>query len=307
LSKSPVKKEAIDKMVYDQGDKLYNLAAHIVENGLNTNDRVQVTTSNHDKTKYNVLEGNRRIVTLKLLNNPDLIDSGKYSSLKNKFRKLHEKSKAHPITEIECTLYDDPAEADKWIKQKKIQKEKNKHSLLKVGFSTFFLNRTNRSGILNAGIIGGRQQTGKWKIDARYNKSVLINRIERIALYKNKFELHNSDAIELVRDLLKTLPAKTLFYFDPPYYLKGKGLYLNYYGDKDHQQIATEISKVNKQKWILTYDNVQPIKQLYNNYRQVKYTLNYSAAKANKGEEVMIFSNNIYIVKHPVLTCSRIV
>jgi len=207
-----------------------------------------------------------------------------------------------------CKLIKDtPITIEIWDKQKKIQKEKNKHSLLKVGFSTFFMNRTNRSGILNAGIIGGRQQTGKWKIDARYNKSVLINRIERIALYKNKIELHNSDAVELVRDLIKTLPAKTLFYFDPPYYVKGKDLYLNYYEDKDHEQVATEISKVNKQKWIVTYDNVLPIKQLYNNYRQVKYTLHYSAAKANKGEEVMIFSNNIYIVKHPVLTCPRIV
>ena len=205
-----------------------------------------------------------------------------------------------------CKLIKDtPVTIDTWDEQKKIQKEKNKHSLLKVGFSTFFLNRTNRSGILNAGIIGGRQQTGRWKIDVRYNKSVLINRIERIALYKNKIELYNSDAVELVKDLRKTLPAKTLFYFDPPYYIKGKDLYLNYYEERDHEQIATEISKVNKQKWIVTYDNVQAIKQLYNNYRQVKYTLNYSAAKATKGEEVMIFSDNIYIVKHPVLTCPR--
>lgn len=111
-------KEAIDKMVYDQGDKLYHLAAHIAESGLNPNDRVQVTTSNHDKTKFNVLEGNRRIVALKLLNTPDLIDSGKHSSLKKKFKKLHEKSKSQAITELECTLYDDPAEADKWIKLK---------------------------------------------------------------------------------------------------------------------------------------------------------------------------------------------
>ena len=111
-------KEAIDKMVYDQGDKLYNLAEHIVENGLNPNDRVQVTTSNHDKTKFNVLEGNRRIVVLKLLHTPDLIDSGKHSALKKKFKKLHEKHKAQAITELECTLYEDPSEADKWIKLK---------------------------------------------------------------------------------------------------------------------------------------------------------------------------------------------
>ena len=111
-------KEAIDRLIDDQADKLYALAAHIVENGLNPNDRVQVTTSNHDKTKFNVLEGNRRIVALKLLNNPDLIDGGKHSPLKKKFRKLHNKSKSQVITELECTLYDDPVEADKWIKLK---------------------------------------------------------------------------------------------------------------------------------------------------------------------------------------------
>lgn len=198
-----------------------------------------------------------------------------------------------------CKLIKDiPVTLDTWDEQKRIQKEKNKYGLLKVGFSTFFLNRTNRSGILNAGMIGGRQQTGRWKINARYNKPELIDRIKRIALYKDKIELHNSDAVELVRTLCKTLPPKTLFYFDPPYYVKGKDLYFNYYKDKDHEQIAFEIRKVSKQKWIITYDNVQPIRRLYNNYRQVKYSLNYSAAQANKGEEVMIYSNNLYIVKH---------
>ena len=111
-------KEAIDKMVDDQGDKLFNLAEHIVQNGLNPNDRIQVTVSNHDNTKYNVLEGNRRIIVLKLLNNPDLIDSSKHSSLKKKFKKLYDGNKARIIKEVECTIYDNPAEADKWIKLK---------------------------------------------------------------------------------------------------------------------------------------------------------------------------------------------
>lgn len=111
-------KEAIDKMVDEQGYKLCNLAVHIIENGLNPNDRVQVVISNHNKTKYNVLEGNRRIITIKLLNNPDLIDSGKHLSLKKKFKKLHENNKAKLIKEVDCTVYADPAEADKWIKLK---------------------------------------------------------------------------------------------------------------------------------------------------------------------------------------------
>ncbi|PKA02435.1 DNA adenine methylase, partial [Leptospira ellisii] len=151
-------------------------------------------------------------------------------------------------------IRDTEVTVENWEKQQKIQKEKSKHNSLKVGFSTFFLNRTNRSGILRAGIIGGKQQNGNWKIDARYNKSELIRRIERIAQYKDKIDLHNEDAVKLVKVLRKKLPEKTLFYFDPPYYVKGKDLYLNYYNDSDHQNIASEISKIDKQKWIITYD-----------------------------------------------------
>ncbi len=206
-------------------------------------------------------------------------------------------------TEEICRLINDtPISLATWEMQKQIQKEKHQQEHLKLGFSTFFLNRTNRSGILNAGVIGGRQQTGGWKIDARYNKKDLIARIERIAQYKNKIELHNSDAIVLVKSLRKTLPQKSLFYFDPPYYVKGKDLYLNYYKDKDHHNIANEISKVKTQKWIVTYDDVLPIHRLYSNYRKKTFKLSYSAGSSNKvGKEIMIFSDNIYVAKRPII------
>lgn len=205
-------------------------------------------------------------------------------------------------TEELCKLIEDtPVNVATWNHQKKIQKHKSKHGLLKVGFSTFYLNRTNRSGILNAGIIGGKEQTGTWKIDARFNKKDLIKRIQRITDYKDQIELHNFDAVELVKTLRKTLPTKSLFYFDPPYYVKGKDLYLNYYQDSDHQEIADEIGKLNKQKWIVTYDCVPSIENLYTDFRQVKYNLNYSAAQPSKGEELMIFSDNLFIAKHKIL------
>jgi DNA adenine methylase len=201
-----------------------------------------------------------------------------------------------------CKLINDTSvTVENWNLQKDIQKNKQKNSLIKVGFSTFFLNRTNRSGILNAGIIGGKEQAGTWKIDARFNKKDLIKRIERIAQLTDKIELHNSDAVELVKLLRKELPKKSLFYFDPPYYVKGKDLYLNFYGDKDHKEIAEQINKVSSQKWIVTYDNVDQIKNLYPQYRQKEYTLNYSAGQANTGKEVMIFSNNLYISKNSLL------
>ncbi len=201
-------------------------------------------------------------------------------------------------------IFDTPVTVDNWEIQKHVQKNKQQQGLLEVGFSTFYLNRTNRSGIINAGIIGGRQQTGEWKIDARYNKKELISRIERIAQYKDKIELHNSDAVELVKSLRKSLQQKSLFYFDPPYYVKGKDLYLNYYQDNDHQNIADEISKVSNQKWIITYDDVSQIRNLYSKYRNKTFKLSYSAGSANKeGKEIMIFSDNIYIAEHSLFGC----
>lgn len=111
-------KEAIDTMVQDQGEKIFKLAEHIAVNGLNPNDKIQVVSSSHDSSKYNVVEGNRRTVSLKLLNNPDLIDGQHHSNLKKKFKKLHEENKKSIAASIECTVYDNPTEADKWIKLK---------------------------------------------------------------------------------------------------------------------------------------------------------------------------------------------
>src|SRR5258708_30324184 len=99
-----------------------------------------------------------------------------------------------------------------WRKQKSIQRDRDNYSLLELGFSTFFLNRTNRSGILTGGVIGGKNQTGGWKIDARFNKSDLIQRIQRIARYANRISIYNLDAIEFIRTIVPRLPKKTLVY-----------------------------------------------------------------------------------------------
>lgn len=109
-------KEAVDRMIENQGMKLYNLAKHIAENGLNPNKKIQVSPSSIDDKKFVVLEGNRRVIALKLLSTPDMIDDGLDDALKNKFKQLHDSHKNDLITEVECVVYDTPAEADKWIK-----------------------------------------------------------------------------------------------------------------------------------------------------------------------------------------------
>jgi DNA adenine methylase len=132
-------------------------------------------------------------------------------------------------------------------------------------------------------------------MDARFNKSKLINRIQQIGLHRDRIELHNLDAILLVRMLRNKLPEKTLFYLDPPYYSKGRKLYLNYYRESDHVAVANEIGKIVSQKWVVTYDSVPFIEQLYTNHRQSTYTLNYTACKLHKGNELMIFSDNLIV------------
>lgn len=208
-------------------------------------------------------------------------------------------------TESLCRMIQDTdVTMEIWERQHEVQKHKMETDLLELGFSTFFLNRTNRSGILNGGVIGGKAQTGKYKIDARYNKKDLIERIEIIAAQGNKIELTSMDAVALIKRYKKTPAAKTLCYLDPPYYVKGKDLYLNYYNDNDHREIAEAIMKY-KGNWIISYDAVDFIKNLYDGYRQTEYYLSYSAGNPSKGRELMVFSDGLILPEIEVVRMNK--
>ncbi len=184
---------------------------------------------------------------------------------------------------------------DQWIKQKEIQKNKENCNLLVLGFSTFYLNRTNRSGIICAGLIGGGKQNGTYKMDCRFNKQKLINRIRKIAKYKNKIHLFNKDALNLVKKIKSTYNNKnTIIYFDPPYYLKGATLYKNSYKDDDHKKVATLIKTIEGANWIISYDNTQEIKSIYGWVKnKYEYILSHSAYKTKKGKEILFFSDSL--------------
>jgi DNA adenine methylase len=182
-----------------------------------------------------------------------------------------------------------------WYRQKAVQRAQDKHSLLELGFSTFFLNRTNRSGIIWAGVIGGKEQSGDWKLDARFNKDDLIRRIETIALYRSRIQLYNLDAGELIATVLPCLPAQTLVYLDPPYFVKGQGLYENHYKPEDHLEIATMVMEEIDLPWIVSYDHAPEIVEMYAGCRSIQYGINYSAQDKYKGAEVMFFSDDLVI------------
>ena len=200
-------------------------------------------------------------------------------------------------TEEFCRLIKDtPLSVSSWDRQKRIFASPADHDHVAVGFATFFLNRTNRSGILNAGVIGGRDQTGPWKIDARYNADELIFRVESIAKMRKRIRLTRKDALTMLRSGLARWDNKTLIYLDPPYFERGRELYYDYYRPSDHQSLADFISaNMGNRHWLVSYDNVAPIKQLYGEFRNIVYSVGYSARDSRKGREVMFFSPNLEI------------
>lgn len=183
---------------------------------------------------------------------------------------------------------------EEWDRQRAVQEHKGDCDVLELGFSTFFLNRTNRSGIVKGGIIGGREQTGKWKIDCRYNRTDLIKRIEKVALYANRIELHNQDAIDFINAIRPVLGANVLIYFDPPYYNPGAALYANFYTPDDHRELSEFIKCLNC-KWMLTYDYTPDIIELYRDSERRLLTLSYTAAQKIRGSEMIAFSDDFII------------
>jgi len=185
-----------------------------------------------------------------------------------------------------------PVTMKEWERQKAVQ-EADDPDPLELALSTFFLNRTNRSGIISGGVIGGKQQSGRWKIDARFNKSDLIKRIRKIGRYSSRIRLYNLDAEEFIKSVIPTLQPHSLIYFDPPYFIKGQQkLYTNFYSETDHKHIATLISKL-KYPWIISYDNVDAIRTLYQHYRSVSYGISYSAQARYQGKEALFFSDQL--------------
>ncbi|HWY49779.1 MAG TPA: hypothetical protein VNX70_20495, partial [Bryobacteraceae bacterium] len=189
-----------------------------------------------------------------------------------------------------------PLTVVQWDKQKLIMDNPSDHDDLDLGFATFFLNRTNRSGILNGGIIGGRDQTGPWKIDARYNANELVRRIEGIAEMRDRITLTRKDAFKFLKDGVGRWPKETLIYLDPPYYVKGRDLYYDFYVQKDHKKVAEFVtSGIENQRWIVSYDNVPEIRDLYKGARHIVYNIGYSARSASQGSEVMFFCDALKV------------
>lgn len=188
----------------------------------------------------------------------------------------------------------------RWEHHREVLRNPQKHELFEVGFSAFFLNRTNRSGILSAGVIGGREQKGDYTLDARFNRKDLASRIKNIGGYRNSIDLYNLDAMDLAEGISAELPKKSLIYFDPPYYNKGAQLYRNFYEHRDHAAIAGRVKKI-QTPWLVTYDNCEEISALYTDADSLTFSLKYSTHLSRPDATELMFYGNLALSVPPYL------
>lgn len=213
------------------------------------------------------------------------------------------------------TIIDRPNEFCRWIedveasianwgKYKKIQRQSENNNLFELAKSTFFLNRTNVSGVIKGGVIGGLKQTGKYKIDARFNKQDLIDRIHKIESVKNRISVSNLDGVQFIKKLDKK-KEEIFIYLDPPYCQQGANLYMNFYSKEDHKKLSMKVHQLRK-KWIVSYDTHEFILNLYAEKRKLVHQLSQSASN-RVGNELLVFSEKIDFIdsmnalKSPVL------
>lgn len=190
-----------------------------------------------------------------------------------------------------------PVSINEWRRQRNVYRSSKHTSRLRLGFAAFYLNRCNRSGIIaNGGPIGGIEQAGKWKINARFNKPELIQRCEKVAKYRNRIKISGYDGIDFIKqqDL-----NSTFFFIDPPYFGKGPMLYLDGLDSGYHSKLAKQLKKMADAAWILTYDDCPEIRRLYRGWATIRpFSLCYAAAKKRKGKEILISPKWMKLPKH---------
>jgi DNA adenine methylase len=174
-----------------------------------------------------------------------------------------------------------------WRRQRDLYRHRGRVSHLRRGFAAFYLNRCNRSGIItDGGPIGGVRQSGKWKLDARFNKADLCRRCEKVAEYRDRIRVSCLDGIEFIESLD---PGSTFYFIDPPYYGKGKTLYLDLLDEEYHAALAAQLKSMVDAAWVLTYDDCPQIRQMYDGWARIRpFSLRYAAAKRRSGKEILV-------------------
>jgi len=191
-----------------------------------------------------------------------------------------------------------PLSIEEWKCQRDIYRRPGRRGHVDLGFAAFYLNRCNRSGIvMNGGPIGGLHQSGKWRLDARFDREKLAAKVRDIAAFGDRVVVLCEDAGHLLARRHELLDGGECFiYADPPYYVKGRELYMSHYRDADHQAFAADMLALEDAAWVMTYDDVPQIRKLYRSARLIPFKLQYSAHEdSQSGGEVLIAPHHVQI------------
>lgn len=162
------------------------------------------------------------------------------------------------------------------------------YTLLQLGLSGLFFNRTNFSGIIGAGPIGGQAQTSAYKINCRFNKTALIKQIKTASLLAPRVSVIFGDALTYLRNNTTKISAGFSFvYIDPPYYTQGRKLYRHHYTDTDHEMLATYITS-QSYPWLVSYDDHPRIRELYALEQMQHIYLDYKVKTSRTAQELLI-------------------
>lgn len=183
---------------------------------------------------------------------------------------------------------------NEWRNQRNTYLQLDRSRPLELGFATFYLNRTNVSGVVKGGMIGGQEQNGRYGLDARFNRETLIHKINIIAAHRDQIVLLNRDAKELLQPRELRRFYKTFINLDPPYVKKGAQLYKNAFREADHRELC-ELVKRCSRKWIVTYDICPLVAELYKSYRSSYLDVTYSIQTSKKAKEYIFFSDNLIL------------
>ena len=147
-------------------------------------------------------------------------------------------------------------------------------------------------GVIKGGIIGGIGQTGKYKIDARFNKPGLIQKIQKISAFKGAITVENMDAAYLLSsDYLKAY-SNVFLNIDPPYVEQGSHLYINAFDDDQHKSLSRVI-KALSYPWILTYNKCSLVEELYSEFGCESVFLRYSISKNVQSSEYLFYCDQL--------------
>lgn len=187
-----------------------------------------------------------------------------------------------------------PVNLKEWSRQRAVY-EGRKGSVVDLGFATFFLNRTNRSGILSGRPIGGLNQTGKWPISARFHRDDLVARIRLLGRFASRVKVHNQDGIAWLHRHIKKSGSQSFYYVDPPYLNKGRDLYLDTLTWHDHQRLARLLNETSD-RWVVTYDCDRRVPdELYRRFRIARFAIAHTAANQHVGWEFAVFSRSLRV------------